>query len=260
MRKLICFILAFLLVCPASWAAYSNTGGDSDYINIAAGPNIGDSEAFSISLWVRATANGDIAFQYQNSNPLIYFGTGQLAGQGTAGKATLILRNSGGGGLQGFSSATTITGGTWYHIGATRKGSSEAVEIYVNGVDDGGATWGTGGTINLSGGSDHFISTSGGAPFVGDIEEVAFWHHTDDNPLTAEDMAKLGKSRVRGMPLQIDPIDLIGYWPLNEYADGSALNTSASGYRDQSGKGNHGTGVDADGDSRNIATRVLTNA
>ena len=68
----------------------------------------------------------------------------------------------------------------------------------------------------------------------------------------------LAKSKVKGIPLQIQPSSLKLYLPLDDFADNTALDTTVDGYVDRSGNGNHGQGVDADGDSTNTAESVLS--
>lgn len=229
-----------LLFAQPVWAGLEMDGID-DYVDIPAGPDIAADESFSISAWVTAGANDDLIVQYQDNNPLIYFGVGTLAGQGTAGKLTLLLRNSAGGNLTGFSGTTTITDGAWYHVGATRDGSDNSIEIYVNGVDEGGGTW-AGGSINLSGGTDHFLSTSGGGPFTGKMSDVIFWEGAE---VSADDMAQLALSQGKRMPLQIQPASHFFYLPLDQGSDGTAnCFNGVAGFLDISGNGRHGTGND----------------
>ena len=58
--------------------------------------------------------------------------------------------------------------------------------------------------------------------------------------LTPTEIALLAKSRVKGIPLQIQPSNLKAYWPLDEFADGATA-SGAGSIKDLSGNGNHGT-------------------
>lgn len=115
---------------------------------------------------------------------------------------------------------------------------------YVNGVADGtGSVVGTtnvrtprndsiqrvgiGVAINSSG------TRTGG--WNGNIMELAFWK---DKVLTAAEISLIATSRIKGMPRQIQPGSLTGYWQLDETADGVTVSTSANVIKDRIGNGN----------------------
>jgi len=85
-----------------------------------------------------------------------------------------------------------------------------------------------------------FIGNRGttAATWEGQIAEIAIWNVI----LTPTEIAQLANSKIKGMPLQIRPANLKGYWPMDDQPAG----TSADGdtVRDLSGNGNNGTGND----------------
>jgi len=100
-------------------------------------------------------------------------------------------------------------------------------------------------TADLSIGSINSGDTCAGSKiqyFNGQITEVAIWN----TALSATDIEILYKSKIKGMPLQIKPANLVAYWPMNSGRDG----TSADGdtIYDRSGNGNNGTGDDGAGE------------
>ena len=72
------------------------------------------------------------------------------------------------------------------------------------------------------------------------MTEVAVW----DTRLTASEAALLGKSKIKGMPYQIQPGNLVGYWSLDEVANDVSANNVT--FVDRSGSGNDGIGDDGD--------------
>ncbi len=68
-------------------------------------------------------------------------------------------------------------------------------------------------------------------------------------------MLILGTSKVKRMPHQISPANLVSYWPLDDLAEGTNINTQT--FLDRVSV-NNGTGVDSDADSDAIAEEVLS--
>jgi len=79
------------------------------------------------------------------------------------------------------------------------------------------------------------------------IEEIAIWN----TKLSDDEVALLYSSKLKRMPLQIQPANLKLYLPLDDHTAGTALNTTV--FKDLSGNGNDGTGTDADADSSTTA-------
>ena len=96
-----------------------------------------------------------------------------------------------------------------------------------------------------------FDGTSGGTYLDGIITEVAVW----TSALTQADANQLALSRIKGMPLQVDPSNLQGYWPMDEKAVGTDINGVT--FVDSTGN-NNGTGSDAGGQSTFSGEEVLS--
>ena len=86
----------------------------------------------------------------------------------------------------------------------------------------------------------------------GIITEYAMW----SSVLTVEEVELLHSSKVKGMPLQIQPVNLVVYLPLDDHPKGTAINTTA--FKDQSGNSYHGAGIDVDGDSSVVGETVFS--
>jgi len=80
--------------------------------------------------------------------------------------------------------------------------------------------------------------TSAGG-YGGDVTEVAIW----DAALTNAEIALLYNAKVKGMPLQIQPSSLWGYWPLDDEEDGSSADGDTFINRVTPGTAD-GTGID----------------
>jgi len=141
----------------------------------------------------------------------------------------------------------TIVVDTWYHIGFTYTRTSVANDpkFYIDGVsvtvtEDKHS--GKAGSADAD--ADFNIGKRGKAGsldddyFDGQITEVAYWNII----ISDDEMALLGKSRMKQIPLQIQPANLKLYLPMDDEPDG----TSADGdtFMDLSGNGNNGTGDD----------------
>ena len=79
--------------------------------------------------------------------------------------------------------------------------------------------------------------------FNGTISDVAVWSVA----ITDDEIALLAQSRMKRMPLQIQPSNLKAYLPLDDVSEGTTINTKD--FIDMSGNGNNGTGSDAGGES-----------
>ena len=96
----------------------------------------GAAKAYSYSMWINPSAMGDI---YPR---LISFGNADRALQVNGNSYPSVLKavNNTGATSRVFST-TTLSTGTWYHITVTYTGGSAGTfKIYLNGVDDSGAT------------------------------------------------------------------------------------------------------------------------
>lgn len=136
---------------------------------------------------------------------------------------------------------TTATTNTLNHLVVTYDDSSVANNptIYINGASQSlTATV----PVGVFGGDSSFLlclcsgteSTNG--VNTGSLMEQAIWNTI----LTPDDVMKIYKSKLKGMPLQIKPANLVGYWPCDDFTNGLAA-SGASSIRDRSSSGNHGT-------------------
>jgi hypothetical protein len=73
---------------------------------------------------------------------------------------------------------------------------------------------------------------------TGYVAEIAIWQ----DYLSASEVQQLyaGGCMTNRVPLSIKPSTLVGYWPLDDFADGASV-TGANSVRDWSGNGWHGT-------------------
>lgn len=127
------------------------------------------------------------------------------------------------------------TANTWHHLAGTYDGSQ--MEIFWDGTSENTANQ----TGNVTTNNDIFTigvrNNATGGFFNGQINELAIWEGT----LTSQDIANLYNSKVKRMPLQIQPANLRAYWSLDDVAD--EADAVGATFMDMSGNGNTGTGA-----------------
>lgn len=150
-----------------------------------------------------------------------------------------FLKSYSGGDLDTETGANAAPYNQWTHVAVTWPGTSTAsnVTFYANGeviahaANSNGVT-----TKNADAALSMTIGNlgDGSRPFDGLIQDAAVWNVV----LTQDEIRQLALSRVSGMPLQIRPSALKGYWPLNECSNKSACTS----YFDRK-LNNNGTGT-----------------
>jgi len=223
-----------------------NFNGDGDYLNCGTG--VSCPSVITISAWVAwgGKQNYNTIIAKRNSwgsdEWQVWTGT---SGSGNAGKIAM-----------GYS------GGFWYtnyvftqdeitHVVAIIRDDDGVDELWINGAQQGIATIakiGSATTAVVNVGANQ----NGNESWDGYINEVAVW----DIALTAGEISLLFNSKLKRMPLQIQPANLKLYLPMDDHPEGAGINTAV--FRDLSGNGNDGTGVDADGDSTIESETVLS--
>ena len=137
--------------------------------------------------------------------------------------------------------AGTLTFNVWQHIIMTWDGSLIAtnVHFYLNGTETSYLTQQNGtGTLALDDTGSWYI---GNRP-VGDrtsdaiYSEFAVWNVV----LSNSEISQLSQSKVKGIPYQIRPSNLVAYWPLDDFSDNQVASGTGS-VRDRSSNANHGT-------------------
>jgi len=258
-------LVVILLLISSPCFGGVDLNGDADYIVIDDSASMDLSGVFSVSLWVNfdsvaATSwlIGKTDFGQNKRTWHFYFepsGTDAIEfGISPDGSSTGIIF---------YEWQQTPSTDTWINYVVTynkNNGATERAKLYKDGVLQ--ST-----TVNVEGNPDVYDSDipvaigagrSNGTynSFLnGEIKEVYIW---DGVELSQTEATLLSDSKVKRIGHQIQPSSLVLYSSLDDFADGTDLNTDADGYKDSSGNGNHGQGVDADGDSLNIAETVLT--
>jgi len=194
---------------------------------------------FSMAIWVKSSSVSRIIFSKGNhTSPF----NGYTMNMDFEGRFGVFLINTSGSNLLGATYATPINDGVWHHIGFSYDGTSTAagLELYVDGIQitKSFVTETLSATIlnnfNLQIGARNGLS---GNAFVGSLSDACIW----DDIVSAGGFAQIYNARLKGMPLQIQLSDLLGYWPLDDHPNGINVNTLT--FKDLSGNGNNGTGV-----------------
>lgn len=245
MRKL---LILFMLVCSPAWAGIDVDGTD-DFASCGNAETLQENAAITISAWINPDTDHIGSIVSRRNDPA--GGNVRFAVSSTVAKS-LRFSVAGGVQLEQVSVANSITTGAWQHVLVTWTGSTTASNayLYVNGTE---VTYAT--TTNGS----SLIDNTGGVLrigntyptfnyFNGKITEVAIWSEV----LDSHEIEKLALSRTKRIPLQIRPSTLIGYWPIDNLADGAAahagtfINYKAPGTHDCTGDdGANNTGMTA---------------
>lgn len=166
----------------------------------------------------------------------------------TSGQINLIDMNQ----LQIGNGDTDIGTSTWAHVTVTHTTTPnpDETEFFLNGVTDGTATvnssFGYAGVTVMHFGSN-FPGASRNEMMDGIISEYAEW----DVVLTDAQILLAGTSKGKRIPLQIDPTNLIAYYPLDDQPDGTSNDGNV--FRSFGTGGNICTGDDGAGNTGVIA-------
>lgn len=244
MKKLLALIIVLSMIVPSfAGVDFDNT---DDVLNVA--DAIGLTSFLSISAWVK----------FDTDNTDDYIMSGSVGGGGflilrdnvdsvtSRTDVFTVLFRTDGTQYRLSSASNSALSGEWIHLCVTFSGSTagaDELKIYVNGVEDANSPQTNGsGEVNpvaLKIGQTN-ISNS---VMDGIINEVAIWAEVDSNSvLTPADIMLLASSRIKHMPLQVQPANIFAYWPLDQVPDGASANLVE--FLDYTGNGNTATGND----------------
>lgn len=198
--------------------------GSNDYVNFG-DIDVSDDE-ISIACWIKVDAftNSFILAKDQASGREWSFGIT------SAGKIQLQPGGAG----PSTASTTTLSTGTWYHVGVTYSSTSNSGTYYLNGVADG--TFTSAGNISSTSTPLYMGQRAyGGDPyFNGTIDECGLW----DAEISADDFSYLyNNAQGFAYPFTLTTDDLLAYYKLDETSgttvtdatgNNGATNTSAT--------------------------------
>lgn len=202
------------------------------------GSEVGSSTtSFSLYFRMRTTAISGVPFGESNTGnatPLAMF---QIVDSGTF---KFLLRDDSNVVVASAEQvgSSVFRDGTWHnHIVV---GDLTNLVLYRDGVDIASVAYSSSGTITLNTRQIARLLRTSAALYTNcEIGEAAAW----GTNLSLADIALL-QSKIKGIPLQIQPANLKGYWPLDDLPEGG--NLAGATFVDRSGNGNNGTGSDAD--------------
>jgi hypothetical protein len=155
-------------------------------------------------------------------------------------------------------STGVISDNDWHFVGATCDSNNidaTTVRFFIDGAFDSQDT--TEEMVNITAGGVSYIGSvvAGGltpaSVFNGCISDVIIY----SSILSDDDIISIMKAKMKRFALQVDEGNLAAYYPLDDHAAGTGINGKT--YKDLSGNGNDGTGVDADADSTNVGEEIL---
>lgn len=189
--------------------------GVSDLLGLPVTAELRPNLPVTISAWIRpdVRVNGGGIFTTNKT-------TTQHRGfwfnlSGTAGELEASFGSNGGtasSARRSKVSATAACGaGVWSHVACCIRGAGD-MDIYKGGTDAGGSYSGTGGAMGYDTAVAGRIGMVGNIFFDGRIAEVALWNVS----LSATEVGALAKGAT---PSTVQPLSLIGYWPIWGIAD-----------------------------------------
>lgn len=213
MKKLLLLLSTLLTI---------NAGLDFDSDDVVTAASTGsttfdDQTALTYSMWVKpGTLGGGVGGTFIIKNTLTFR---IVAADG----ALLFTHPCSGTDLLRQSTASAIATGSWQHVAVTADGTltGTGVHIYVNGTEVSYATTTTGtGAFDTDATAALFFSSAGSARYVGVMSSVAIWNVA----LSAAEVAQIASSRIKYSLPQWG--SLLGYWPLDDVAEGAAADTA----------------------------------
>lgn len=261
MKRFLFLFLIFNILFINNCLAGIDLNGDADYVSL------GDTADYSpTDLTIACWVNGDT---FTSTNGTRYWiatkgtsGGGNyewglfIRGNGVIAALRMTIWNTADGGYLSADSTTTVSNNAWHHLCGTYDNGTTTVTAYLDGTAEGTVNTPTGTktgdrAVNLLIGDR---ADGGTNNLNAQVAECALWK-TD---LSATEVAILASSRLKRLPLQIQPASLVGYWALDDYAAGQSTVSGLTFVNMSSGNGNDGTGVDADNDSDTVSETLLS--
>lgn len=213
MKNIILCFLYLLLASPTFATVYFD--GSDDAVTISDQAAFRNMSALTISVWMNRSGTGGggnrlVSGWNDGTNQKVY----QLYINNTSPAVELNCDTTD----VNYQPFHALSNGTWYHLAAVYTG--ETVYLYVNGTEIGNSTTPSGDIVNETSGlgiGSQPDKTSFGM-FNGYISDVAIWNTN----LSADEIKILALSRVKGIPKQMQPANLILYLPLYDYPDGTS--------------------------------------
>ncbi len=251
MKKLLwLFLVTSLLLCSPCLAGV-DFNGDADYIKSGSNTGITGSQNRTISMWFKTsnTSNDTCWLSFGvNTTYDLY----SVFRDNVADNDKIRVAINGGNNVWNWAAHDD---GEWHILIIILDGTSTSdITAYGDGV-----------ALAVSSTNDKTITTSDSllyigydipsskGPWDGEITEVAIWNTN----ITVSEVALLSSSRVKRIPLQVQPSNLVVYYPLDDYPE-SAGTIKDYTFKDLSSNGNDGTGVDANDNSDIAAETVLS--
>ena len=270
------FLVSLILILGLCSSAYSSIdlNGDADYVSTTTMGNFGtslDTNRLTLSLWIKTTTTTSMIFYgtvNSGSTTAINMNLNLSPALSVAtGRVHIFRRDENNNYFRtGVAIDMGVTDGEWHNIILSIGKDSPNSTIWVDGVSQpitAGGFYGDGVADNMANFDfPIFIGdyNNRGNPitpyFNGEINEVYMW--STATALEQWEVDSLASARGKRIGLQIRPSEQYDYHPFDQGSDGTPLSTTADFYKDISGNGNHGTGVDVNGDSLNVAESVLS--
>jgi len=170
--------------------------GADDYVDLGNDSSLKPPLPVALSAWINLSRNDAVVICLDESSS-IYYGVTLLVD--ISSHATIGFGDGNGWGSSAYrrskTGTTTLDTDTWYHVAGVVRGATN-MDVYINGVDDGGTYSGTGGSLayssaNASIGTSHYEDIC----FDGKIDDVRLY----DRALSAEEVEGLYEGGMCGV-------------------------------------------------------------
>lgn len=250
MKKLIAIILslALSLFCSVAWGGINFTDSD-DTANCGNDSSLNiTTENLTIAFWMKSDSTTG---EHVPISRGLFGGDGYFVEENRNNDSIQFIIVAGGNFAE--TAAGSVTEGVWIHVVCIRD-STNPLKIYLDGSETVYVKQDNG--VNIPSSTRNFYIgryDASGFGFIGKLSEVAVWAAA----LSELEVGLLYNSKVKGMPLQIQSSSLLGYWPLDDVANGAGIAGETFVNRANPGTVD-GSGVDVDADSFGSAEEVLS--
>lgn len=215
---------------------------NSAVVNCGSASTLADKQPFTLSAWINPNSTGaQLKGRFFCKETT---GTELAAGGWRFNTATTniieFVKAGPGSNIQRQAAINSITTGSWQHVVCTWDGTTlgTGIRMYVNSTE---VAYGTSFNDNVVTDSSNsiYIGNRGdkSREFDGLISEASFFNRV----LTQSEINLLALSKVKGIPLQI--LNVIGYWPLDDFANGMSIAATSGSIIDRTVNANNGIGL-----------------
>jgi hypothetical protein len=163
--------------------------GDGDYVDVGNDSSLKPPLPLTLCAWISFSQNGAVFISLDDWSSSTYYGV--VLNLNAASHVSVNFGDGNGSGGSSYrrskTGTTVLIADTWYQAAAVIRGATD-MDIYINGMDDGGSYSGSGDSLAYSSGNASIGTSSPDGPyFDGKIDDVRIY----DRVLSAEEVWQL---------------------------------------------------------------------